>query len=171
MNPTTAALLLAIPLMLLGAASAVMQVRSRRLLDARTHVPSDERSYLEGRHRRRLLAGLLMIVAGGMIAGAHLFGLEATADHLKAGTDAAGNKQDMTPDDKRFVRFWGAYWIGVILIASALVVVAIVDAWASRRYWHGVYRELKVEHEARLRRDLAVYRRQKDDRGAHRGPL
>ena len=40
---------------------------------------------------------------------------------------------------------------------------AIFDFWATRRYWMAQYRIIKVDHEAKLRRDLAVYRQAKDN--------
>ena len=171
MNPLYLALLLSFTLLLLGGVSAFFQLQGRRELKARKHVPSDEYSYLYGRYRRRLLAAVLMIVAGGMIGGAYLSGMEAAADSIHAGRDADGVKQPIKPDDRDFVRVWGVYWIGVIVLAFLLIGVAITDAWATRRYWLGVYRVLREEHQVKLRRDLAVYQQQKDDRGAKRGTL
>lgn len=171
MNAMIVALILAVPLILLGFASAYQQLRGRRDLAARTHVPSDERAYLQGRYRRRLLAATIMIIAGVMIAAAYLSGMEATADALKPGLDDQGEKQPLAEQDKQFLRMYGLYWISVVLLAFALVGIAIKDAWATRRYWLRLYREMKADHNAKLRRDLAVYRQQKDDRGARRGTL
>jgi hypothetical protein len=36
-----------------------------------------------------------------------------------------------------------------------------VDFVATRKYWMARYREIKAEHEAKLQRDLAVFRQQK----------
>ena len=44
----------------------------------------------------------------------------------------------------------------------ALVGLALVDALATRRYWLTLYRQIKDDHQAKLRRDLAVYRQQKE---------
>jgi hypothetical protein len=35
-----------------------------------------------------------------------------------------------------------------------------MDFWATRVYWMARYREMKADHETKLRRDLAVYRQQ-----------
>jgi hypothetical protein len=164
-NPSTvAALFVAVPIALLGVASGLLQVRGMRRLKARTHVPSDERTYLRGRHRRRLLAAGVMVVIGGLIAGAYLSGMEQRADALgepdpAAPRDEAG-KRVIPPEDRQFVRAWGVYWIVVIVLAFALIGIAVVDAWAARRYWMGVYRQLKEDHDTKLRRDIAVYKQQ-----------
>lgn len=161
MHPTAVALLVAVPLALFGAASAAAQVRGMRALKARTHVPSDEFAYLQGRHRRRLAAGVVMVVIAGLIAGAYLSGLEAGADAL-AKPAGDGQKKQMGDDERQLVRVWLAYWIVVIVLAFGLIGIAVVDAWASRRYWRAIYQEMRDEHAAKLRRDLAVYRAQKE---------
>src|SRR5436190_23697943 len=123
MTPQVVALLLATVLILFGIVSAYFQLHSRRDLNQRTHVPSDESTYLRGRYRRRLLVSVLLILGGGMIGGAYLFGLEATADTLKPEQDANGVKKPMTAQDRQFVPLWGGYWITVILIAGVIVAV------------------------------------------------
>ena len=55
----------------------------------------------------------------------------------------------------------GAYWIGVLLLLGAVVWMAVLDFWATRVYWLARYREIKTDHDTKLRRDLAVYRQQK----------
>jgi hypothetical protein len=170
-NPSiVAALFVAIPLALLGIASGWLQLRGMRQLKERTHVPSDELAYLRNRHRRRLLAAVIMVLIGGLIAGAYLSGMEQRADALAAHDpdaprDEAG-KRTIPPEDRQFVRFWGTYWIVVIVLVFALITIALMDAWAARRYWMGVYKQIKEEHQTKLRRDLAVYKQQKEQ---HRG--
>lgn len=174
MNASTQlALLVAVPLVLLGLVSAGFQLRGMQLLKARQHVPSDEFAYLRNRHRRRLLAGGIIAAAGVLIAGAYLSGMEGKADALaqpdpNAPRDADG-KRLMTDDEKAVFRVWGGYWAVVISLAFVLLGVAVIDAWATRRYWLGVYRQMKDEHDTQLRRDLAVYRASKEQGRGHRG--
>ncbi|CAN5296437.1 hypothetical protein BH11PLA2_BH11PLA2_40580 [soil metagenome] len=168
MNPTVIALTLAVPLILLGLGSGYYQIRGRRAFLTRKLVPSEEAVYLRGRYRRRLLAAGLMIVAGLLIAGAYLGGLEAHADALAA-PSADGNKKVMSPEVKQFLWIYELYWIGVILLGFALVSIAFVDAWASRRYWLIVYKQMKEDHQTLLRRDLAVYRQDREQRNNRGG--
>lgn len=160
-DPSATALGLAAGLAAFGAAAVVVQVREWRRLAARPHVPSDEFAYLRGRHRRRLLTGVLLIVIGGHIAGAYLSGLEGFVDGLAAPRPAAGPKPPLGEAEKQVVRVWGVFWIWVVLQAFALIGLAVVDALATRRFWLTQYRQIREEHDAKLRRDLAVHQHAK----------
>jgi hypothetical protein len=161
MNP---ALALAAVCLVLGGATAGWQVRGLRSLTRRKLVPSDERAYLRGRYRRRLLNGVLLAVLGGLVAGAFLSGLEERADALAEPrpADANGDKPPMTPEQKALFRLWSLYWGGTVLLLMAVVGLAGLDLVANRRYWHGQMRRLREEHQTKLRRDLAVHRAQKE---------
>lgn len=162
-DPFGLAVALAVGLALLGAGTAAVQVRGLRRLAARTHVPSDEFRYLRGRYRRRLLIALVLVLAGGMIGGAYLSGMEARVDAIeKAGPDAP--KPVVGDENWRFARLYALYWVGVIVLTFALVALAMVDSWATRRYWYAQFGRLREEHQAKLRRDLAVYKTMKQDR-------
>jgi hypothetical protein len=165
-DPTTLALALAGGLLALGLVTGAWQVRGLRRLAARPLVPSDERAYLRGKYRRRLLTAVILGVVGALIAGAYLSGMERQADALAAPRAAAadGAKPEITDDERRFVRLWGLYWIGVLVLVFSLVGLALVDVVATRRYWHGQLRHLREEHQAKLRRDLAVYKQAKRGR-------
>ncbi len=165
MNPqANAGLLLAAVLVLLGGVTGWFQLRGLRALRARTHVPSDEYGYLRTRHRRRLLTGVLLVVAGGMIAGAYLAGMEAKVDELgekKPTGEPDAPKPQLSDDQKALLRFWGGYWIVVIILVFVILALALTDAVATRRYAMGQYHIIREDHEAKLRRDLAVYKQQK----------
>lgn len=167
MNDASAvAVVLAVGLVLLGAATGYVQVRGLRALAARKHVPSDEHTYFRSRYRRRLLTGAVLVALGGLIGGAYLSGMERRADQLaeprpQADADPAERPQ-MTDAERRFVRIWGVYWILVLVLVFVLVGLAVIDALATRRYWLTLYRQIKEEHQAKLRRDLAVYRQHKE---------
>jgi hypothetical protein len=172
-QPAVVALCLAVPLVGLGLASAVWQVRGLRRLAARAHVPSDERTYLRRRHRLRLANGIILTVIGGMIAGAYLSGMEARADKGRAAFAQPPDAPDgavppPTPEERQFFRFWSAYWIVVLVLAFVLILCAVADAIETRRYGLTVYRELRDEHRARLARDLAVFKQRKGDRFGNR---
>lgn len=154
-----AALLLALAVAGLGVATGAAQLRGWRRLRARSHVPSDEYGYLRNRYRRRGLTAVVLVAIGALIGTAYLTGMEHRADHLGPAPEVeAGGPPAMTPDQRQFVRFWGVYWIVVMVLTNTLLVLAFADAVATRRYWMKVYRVLRDDHEAKLRRDLAVYK-------------
>ncbi|MFO0935718.1 MAG: hypothetical protein U0798_04270 [Gemmataceae bacterium] len=173
---TVIAMLLAVPLVVIGAVSTYWQIRGLRLLRARNRVPQDEFQYLHKRHRRRLLNGVVLMVIGGMIAGAYLSGMEQRADqgraafaknHEEQGEDAK-SPPPPTPEERQFFRFWSTYWIIVLVLAFVLIMSATSDAWATRQYGLKIYREMRDEHRARLARDLAVFQQRKSDRFGNR---
>ncbi len=176
MNDTLAvALVLAAGLILLGIATGYVQVRGLRTLAARKHVPSDEHSYLRNRYRRRLLTAAVLVALGGLIGGTYLSGMEQRADQLgeprppQADADPA-DRPKMTDAEKQFLRFWTVYWALALVLVFLLVGLATIDALATRRYWLTLYRQIKEEHQDKLRRDLAVYRRHREQtRGGRLG--
>lgn len=164
-SKTVVALAVAVPIALLGLISGYFQLRGRRLLRERKHVPSDEFAYLQSRHRRRLFAAGVMVLISCLMAGSYLFGIEQRADALaenkRADAPLADGEQRVIPEEERtFAKIYGAYWGVVLLLTCLLLMIAVSDAWATRRYWFTVYREMRNEHNAKLRRDLAVYRQQ-----------
>ncbi len=164
------AVLLAAGLLLLGGLTAGWQVRGLRRLRDRKHVPSDERSYLRGRFRRRFVTGLLLSAVGGLLGGAYLSGMEARVDALATPRPAEpdGTKPPMTPEQQALFNSWRLYWAGTVLLLGGIVGLAVVDAVANRRYLHGQLKQLREDHQTKLRRDLAVHRAQKEK---HRGGI
>jgi hypothetical protein len=172
MTPAQVAVALGLAIVALGVVTGAAQVRGLRRLARRTHVPSDELKYLRGKHRRRLVNGAVLVAIGGMVAGAYLSGMEDAADRLGQPRAAPGEpKPPMTDGERNLLRFWGVYWIAVVVLVFVLVALALSDTLATRRYWLGIYRELRDAHQTGLRRDLAVYRQHKDQNRAGPGRL
>jgi hypothetical protein len=172
-------LVLALLLVALGVGTARVQLRTRRRLREERFIPSDELAYLRGQTLRRVLVAAVLVVIGGMIAGYYLSGMDARMDEIaarKQGRDPEANPgrpADPNPEDQAdrdFARSVGLYWIGVLGLVFAIGCLAVADFWATRRYWMAQYKLIKADHEAKLRRDLAVYRQAKDnDRLGGRG--
>ena len=172
MTPTQVAVVLGFGIVALGVVTGGAQIRGLLLLNRRKHVPSDEAKYLRGKHRRRLVNAVVLLVIGGMVAGAYVSGLETRAERLgqpRAAADAP--RPPMSDEDRLFVRVWSAYWLVVVALVFVLVMLAFSDAVATRRYWLGIYRELRDAHQAELRRDLAVHRQHQQQNRAGPGRL
>ncbi len=176
MNTAPLAFTLATGLVVFGLFTAWFQFRGMAALRARTHVPSDELGYLRGRHRRRLVTGCLLVLIGLLIAGAYLSGLEVSIDRLTENPPGAADppadperKREMTPEQKTLVKVWGAYWTAVIGLVFVVLGFAFADAMATRRYALQQYKIIREDHEAKLRRDLAVHKAQKAARRSGRG--
>jgi MFS family permease len=174
-HTTTLAAVIAVALIVFGGVTGWLQLRGLRRLAGRTHVPSDEYAYLRGRHRRRLGTAVLLAVIGGLIGGAFLSGLEPKVDALTGAENAASPpdeakaKREMTPEEKQLVRVWVGYWVLVLVLVFVLLGFAFADALATRRYAMQQYAVIREEHQTKLRRDLAVYRAQKEANRGGRG--
>lgn len=157
----TAGLTLAGTLLLLALATGAVQVRGLRRLAARPHLTSVDAAFYRGRYRRRLLTAGVLAVLGLLIGGAYLSGLERAADALRP-LDA--DRPEMTPAQQELLRTWVAYWAGVVVLGVALLGLAFADMLATRRYWLVMLKELREDHQQRLRRDLAVHRQQVNEK-------
>jgi uncharacterized membrane protein YdbT with pleckstrin-like domain len=99
---------------------------------------SQDREFLRGQHRRRMTMALLVIAVGAAIAAGRLI-----ADPL----------------------WLGIYWLLVILVVLAIVVLAGFDFYAGREHYLNLSQELKVQ-ETRLRQEVRKLR-QRSDRNGH----
>lgn len=165
---------LATGLVVFGLLTAWFQFRGMAALRARTHVPSDELAYLRGRHRRRLVTAVLLTLTGVLIAGAYLSGLELSIDRLITAPPAdpsadPDQQREMTPEQKALVRVWGGYWMAVVGLVFVVLGFAFADMMATRRYALQQYKIIREDHEAKLRRDLAMHKAQQASRRNGRG--
>ena len=172
-------LLLASMLLALGIGSGLRQRRTLRRLRAEKYMPSDERAYLRRQAWRRLLTSCVLVVIGGMLAGAYVSGMEARANEIAGRQKQADARPDPSADpgrpaddaakpppseeDKQFVKFYGTYWIVILLLLFGAVCLAVFDFFATRWYFMAQYRRIKADHESKLQRDLAVHRHTKDN--------
>lgn len=157
-------LILATGLFLLGIGAGYRQVAALKRVRAEPFMASDDRRYVRQQASRRLVISGLLVIIGGLIFVYYFSGMDARMDAIPdrnrdGGPPPADDPQSQ--DDKRFTRFVAYYWIAIILILGVVVAIAVLDVWATRKYWMVRYREIKAEHEAKLQRDLAVYRQQK----------
>src|SRR5579871_1746206 len=161
-------MLLAAFLVALGLGAAHRQRGALRRLRAERYLPSDDRTYLRGQVRRRLAASAVLVVVGGMIAGYYLSGMDARVDEIGNREKRAAENPPVEPPpidegDKQFTKFVAGYWIAILLLVFVAVCLAVLDFWATRKYWMAQYRRIKQDHDTKLRRDLAVYRQAKDN--------
>lgn len=159
-------LLLAAGLVLAGAFTAFRQRRALRSLAEEKFLADEDHRYRHGQARRRMLTSGLLVVIGGLIGNYYLSGMDARMDAIPDRNKIGAPPQEGQPDpqeesDRQFTKLVGFYWIGVMGLVFVAVCLAVFDFWVTRKYWMARYKELKADHEAKLQRDLAVYRQQK----------
>lgn len=164
-------LLLSAGLVALGVGAGWQQLRLYRRLREQPFVPEEDRRHFYAQGRRRLIVSTLLTIIGALIAIYYLSGMDARLvaipeRHRQAATQGESDPTQppahtLTDDDRRFTRWVGYYWILIILLLGVVVMLACLDVIATRRYWMARYRELQADHQARLQRDLIVFRQRR----------
>jgi hypothetical protein len=155
-------LLLAATLLALGLGTGYRQASTLRRVREQQFMAVEDRVYFRGQAYRRLVIAALLLVVSGMMFAYYLSGMDARMDAIpERNPNGEPSDDPQARSDKQFTRFVGIYWIAIVLVLGLVVLAAVFDFWATRKYWMARYKELKAEHEAKLQRDLAVYRQQK----------
>lgn len=158
-----AGLILSFALIAFGVGATLRQRRTWLRLREERFLPTDERAYLRGQVRRRLATAVAVAAIGAMIGGSYLSGHEERATRIAERSREGPAAEPPTDDDKEFVKRYGYFWLTILVLVCLAVTCAIFDFWATRCYWMAQYRIIRSEHEAKLRRDLAVHRQAKDN--------
>jgi hypothetical protein len=159
---------LAIPV-LLGVAFVFgwQQCVALRGLRNRPELPLAESRQQRGQAYRRLLTCGLLALLALLLAGARLF-LEERADNLideqRAQAQEEGAEPPFTPEQRNFARFYGAYWIGCLVVLMAVVGLAGIDLWETRRRGLRERRKLLDDQRVMLRRQITRLRQERDER-------
>jgi hypothetical protein len=164
-------LLLSAGLILLGVGAGWGQIRLYRRLREQPFLPAEDQRHYRAQGRRRLVISALLTIIGSMIGGYYLSGMDerlvAIPERQRQAAAQAGEhppnpaQEAEAAADRRFTRLVGYYWIAVIVLLGVVVMLASIDVIATRRYWMARYRELQADHQAKLHRDLIIYRQRR----------
>lgn len=142
------------------------QIAMLRQLPFADEPDSTETAYRRAQGRRRLLNCVLMLLLAAMLTGAFAYmhaPLQRLADaHDQA--EAAGVPRTLTAEDKSIVRLSLAYVVVFLLVLLAVLVLAFLDLWATRRFGMGEHRKIQSERREMIARQVA---RMRQDRNGH----
>lgn len=162
MTPTQVvfvALLLAALLALAGY-YARQQVRTFRSLREAEDLSPEDRRYFVEQVRRRLLGCILMVLFAGLLAGWFALGFDEQASQLQR--EAAARAEDEpagpTPEQRHTLRVVGSYLIVTLLVLLAILLTAVLDFLAIRRYAYRHQQSIREGRRAMLERQLARLR-------------
>ncbi len=142
----------------------VRQVAALRRLRAAEEMALEERAYLHGRAWRRLVTSLLLFLLGVMLAAALVY-LEAPAQRLaeeQAAKEQQGDTTPLAPEQREFARFYAWFWIFFLLILMAVVFLAALDYWATRRYGIRQHRKIIDDRRAMIEREVSRLRQERN---------
>jgi hypothetical protein len=155
--------LLVAALLALAAYFTWAQLLTFRRLRTSSDLPSVERDYQRRQAWRRLLGCGLMGIFAGLLVGS--FWLERPARELIEQREAAadeGESPDFTPDQRDFAKLFGWYWIALLAVLLAILVVAALDLLATRNYGIRQFRQLQADRRAMIEHQAARLRHQRN---------
>ncbi|MFO0807100.1 MAG: hypothetical protein U0746_00590 [Gemmataceae bacterium] len=155
----------------IGVVFSVQQWRCLRSLPGQTDLSLDDATYLRRQAYRRLVGCGLLFAIATMIAGSYIGGLEERADRLgnELRAKAEAGDRDRTPEQDDFKRTYASYWIAVLLLLFALLVVAAIDLYAIRRFSARHMKRIRDDRKAMIEQELAAYRRERARRNGSNG--
>jgi hypothetical protein len=145
--------------------SAWRQVQTLRALPDAENLPPEDLRYLRNQAWLRLTSSGLMVALAALLALSYFVENPAQA-LIDEGTAARerGEEPDNTPEHRLFVKYYGAYWITVLLVLLGMVGTALYDMLAIRRFGQRHYRKIQEDRRAMIARQVARMRR---DRNGH----
>jgi hypothetical protein len=133
------------------------QVRELRGLWRAPQLPDEEARYRRRRAWRRLVGSGLMLLLAGLLTGALVY-LEAPIQRLVDRDVPA----PATPGEVTFLRFYGGYWIVIMLVLMAVVFLAAFDLWATRRWGLRQHRQIQADRRAMIERQVSRLRQERN---------
>jgi hypothetical protein len=118
-----------------------------------TDLPADDRRYLHRQAVRRLINSVLLLVLAGFFIGWCFIGPQAK-ELLQAEPGA-----EIPQEAKDSLRLVAAYVIGGLLLVLVVLVIAVVDLFATARYGARHRRQLVNDRRAALHAEVERLRR------------
>ncbi len=149
-------------LLLLGLAGfySWRQIHVLRRLRSGAPLPDEERRYLRRQAWRRVTCSVLMILFAGLLVGSYFVERELGSLHEQAGKAA-----EPDPEQRQFIYFFSSYWILGILLFFGILVLAILDWLATRRFTLRQIQQLQENHQVMLDQQAARLRARRNGFG------
>jgi hypothetical protein len=150
---------------LLGVAGfyAWRQVLLLRRLRQRQDLPSEEDVFLRRQAWRRLVNSGLMVVLAGLL-GSNLVWVEGRVQQVAEQHEGFTKENDpgLTPQEGDLVHLWVGLVIAMLVVLFAVLLVAAVDLFSTRRYARQAYRKLQADRRAMIERQVTRMRQERN---------
>ncbi|HVS35359.1 MAG TPA: hypothetical protein VMS17_07225 [Gemmataceae bacterium] len=149
--------------LLVGALTALaavygwLQVRMLRRLRGPHTLSPDEARWRRGQAWRRLAGSALMLPMAALLGWAALIMGPRVAQLA-----AQGPPQNNTPENHAFMRLYAIVWIAFLLLLLALLAIAAVDIWATRRFSIREQRKIIDARREMVAQEVAKMRQQRN---------
>jgi hypothetical protein len=124
----------------------------------------DDRRFLRQQAWRRLINSGLTLILASLLAAPFLTGLQTRAEQLGDEREQLrneGRSAPFSPEQREFVRFYAGYWIIFLILLGAILAVAGVDVFATRRFAMTQMRRIQADRRAMLERQLERLREER----------
>jgi uncharacterized membrane protein YjgN (DUF898 family) len=151
-----------IVVLLLGIVGYFSRQELHNLRRARSATLSDDdRRRLRFRAWRRLASCVLLLVLAGLLAGTYF--IDRSRERImEPGDDGAA----MNAEQQAFWQVYSYYWIAILMVLFAVIVIVGYDLWSLRRWGLREQRRLQQDHREMLEHEVSLYLRQ---RNGHKG--
>lgn len=142
----------------------VRQVLALRRLRATEEMALEERVYLHGRARRRLVTSLLLLLLSVMLSIDLVF-LEVPAQRLADQRAKLQQQSDSSPfneEQRSFARVYGWFFVLFLLVLMIVVFLAGLDYWSTRQYGLRQRRKLLDDRRAMIEREVSRLRQERN---------
>jgi H+/gluconate symporter-like permease len=156
-------ILLVAALVVMGSYFAWRQLQLLGTLRRAADLSAEDRSYTVRQAWRRLTGSVLMLVLA-MFLAVHFF-LEGPASEIVAQGEAARKQQirpQLDPSQLQFLNFYRNFWIIVLLLLLAIILLAGWDYLAIRRFGLRHYRRIQQDRRAMIENELSRLRSQRN---------
>ena len=165
-SKSSLAQLIIVVLLVMSVYYARHQVAALRRVRESPELPDEEAHYQRRKAYRRLIScGLLLLLATLLTALLTVYELPTgeLAEQRKDFT--AETAPPFTPEQKAMLRYWGWMWIALLLVLSAVLVLAAVDLLSTRRYALRQFRKLQADRREMIERQAKRMRRDRNGHG------
>jgi hypothetical protein len=135
------------------------QMLTLRMLRTSMTLSDEDRRYMRRQVWRRLTCSAIMVVLAAMLA-AH-FKLEPGAIDM-ANKRAADPAYQFNAEEIQFRQTYAIYWVTVLLLLLAIILLAAVDFMAIRRFGLRHFRQIQADRRAMIKGELARIRSQRN---------
>jgi hypothetical protein len=139
----------------------VRQIVALRRMRLPEELPPGEWNYQRSQARRRLVMSFLLLVLAVMLAVALIY-LENPAEQLKQTLEQQGEEKPLDPEQRGFARLYAIFWIIFLLVLMAVVLLAALDFWATRRYGIRLHRKLIADRRDMIEREVSRLRQERN---------
>jgi TRAP-type C4-dicarboxylate transport system permease small subunit len=125
----------------------------------------DERRYRIARAWRRLINSFLMLVLAALLGGSYVLGVEQRAAEAAQAADTKADavaNPEPTPEQREFLGTYSTLWYVILLIFMTIIIFALYDFMAIRRFWLRNYRQIQSDRREMIQREVARIRTQRN---------